>query len=486
MQRMLRSLVSVLFLSVLSALCLPGCVVNGSTRGVLIVRWQTASGTCASNGIQSVRLTFDGVGTHSQIQVPNIPCDLGSQSVSLVEGDYNVHVEGIGPGGATVATSGSQLIAVLGGSTQSSSVLVLGGSTGGGTGAVAVAWTVGGDAALAGCLKNQIDKVVVSVLDESKATILASAQATCTAGQITVTGVAAGTRYLQLDGITTQNKSTWGNATLYGPFTAVAGATVAISKPIDLTLLQPVGGGSVVVSWTIFGQSAAQACAKFGIDKITVSILDQSQTQTMGGATVTCSMGSATVSGLVGGSGFVQVDGASAAGQFNFGNAALYGPIQVPGSGSQVIPTSIDLIDLRSTISLDWQFADGGTCGAHNVSTVYVEVRDGANKIVVPMNDPYAAKPCNLSAADANDVRLIDLQFAKPTCAVPTGAKGLVICNVLGATIGVTLSTKDASTGAIAYGGSMQVKQIPPGTHTPIATPVLLAPCSGQNPCTTP
>ncbi len=485
MQRLFRSLFSFLSLAVLSALLLPGCVVNGSTRGVLIVQWQTATGSCASNGIDNVRLTFTGTGTQSQVQVPNIPCEVGSQSVSLIEGDYTVRIDGYSANGALVSTSASQMASVLGGTTQSTGILVLGGGTGA-NGSVAVSWTVNGDAALAGCLKNQLDKVVVSVLDQSQKTILASAQATCTAGQLTVTGVPAGSSYLQLDGITTQNQSTWGNATLYGPFTVIGGATVAISKPIDLTLLQPVGGGSVAVSWTIYGQPAAQACAKFGVDHVTVSILDASQSQTLGGATVSCATGSATVSGLTGGNGYVQVDGASAAGQFNFGNAAVYGPIQVPGSGTLVVPAPIDLIDLRATVSLDWQFADGGSCGSHNVSTVYVEIRDGANKVVVPMNDPYAAKPCNLSSADANDVRLIDMQFAKPTCAVPTGAKGLVICNILGSTIGVTLSTKDASTGAIAYGGSMQVKQIPPGTHTPIATPILLAPCSGSNPCTTP
>ena len=467
------------------AMSLSGCVVNGTSRGVLIVYWQTASGSCASSGISSVRLSFDATNAHNSTQVANIACELGSQSVSLLEGDYTVHVDGLGPGGSVVAKSGAQLVSVLGGTTQQTGTLVLGGSSGA-TGSVGVAWTVNGDAAMAGCLKNQIDKVVVSVLDDTKATILASAQATCTAGQLTLTGVPPGTRYLQLDGITTQNKSTWGNATLYGPFTAVAGATVVVSKPIDLTLLQPVGGAGVVVSWTLFGQQPAQACAKFGIDSVAVSILNQAQTQTLGGTTVSCAAGSATVTGVPAGAGYVQLDGATAAGQYNYGNATLYGPIQVPASGSLILPAPIDLVDLRSTVSLDWQFADGATCGAHNVSTVYVEVRDGANKIVVPMNDPYAAKPCNLSAADANDVRLIDLQFAKPTCAVPAGAKGLVLCNILGSTLGVTLSTKDASTGAIAYGGSMQIKQIPAGAHTPVATPLLLAPCSSKNPCTTP
>ena len=249
------------------------------------------------------------------------------------------------------------------------------------------------------------------------------------------------------------------------------------------------GAGAIQVSWTIDGQSAQFACGQRSLTKVTVSILDASKSKVLASGEVACTAGGANLIDVPVGSVWLQLDASTADGSIIYGNANPYGPIQVTPSATMLVQTPIDMVDLRATVSLDWQFADGGTCGQHGSQSVFVEISDTAtgNKVVVPMNDPLAKKPCNIGASSSYEARVIDMQFATPTCAIPPGAKGLVICGIRTSAIGVRISVLDAQQNAIFEGGSMTIKDIPAGQHTAITVPLYLSACdSVKNICGAP
>lgn len=247
--------------------------------------------------------------------------------------------------------------------------------------------------------------------------------------------------------------------------------------------------GAVQVSWTVDGQSAQVACGQRSLTKVTASILDATKTKVLASGSVACTAGGANLIDVPVGTVYLQLDAATADGSIIYGNPTAYGPISVSPSATMLVQTPIDMVDLRATVSLDWQFSDGGTCGQHNSQTVYVEISDTAsgNKVVVPMNDPWAKKPCNIGPNSSYEARVIDMQFATPTCAIPFGAKGLVICGIRTSAIGVRISVVDDGQNAIFEGGNMNIKDIPAGQHTAITVPLMLSACdSVKNICGAP
>ncbi len=249
------------------------------------------------------------------------------------------------------------------------------------------------------------------------------------------------------------------------------------------------GKGAVQLSWTIDGQSPQVACAQRSLTKVTASILDSTKSKVLASGSVACSAGGANLVDVPVGTVYLQLDASTADGSIIYGNPTAFGPIQVSPSATMLVQTPIDIVDLRAIISLDWQFSDGGTCGQHNSQSVFIEVSDTAtgNKVVVPMNDPWAKKPCNIGPNSSYEARVIDMQFATPTCAIPPGAKGLVICGIQTSAIGVRVSVLDANQNAIFEGGSMTIKDIPAGQHTAITVPLMLSACdSVKNVCGAP
>jgi hypothetical protein len=568
-----------------------GCIVNtGANHGIIQVQWEPVGGSCSALGIDSVTIRVEPA-DGSFPSIANVSCTQGSRSISVPEGDYDVRVEGLSAQDTVVAVTPWQTVTALAGFTQPTGVLPLG-PTVVTSGSIGVAWTIAGDSAIAGCAKRGIHTVVVSVLDETKTVIVASAESQCSAGQLTVNNVPIGVRYLQIDGLTQNNTVEWGNVSLYGPIDVPADTLVLVEKPIDLAPLTRALTGSISLGWTVLGTAANTGCAKYGVQTIAISVLDGSGKQVISTGSVPCANGSAIISNVPSGSRMLQLDGLNAQGQLVVGNDPLTGPFQVTGGTQTVISPAVNLVQLsgaggltltwtvlgkapatecakyeltnvdvrvlddqktqvlasvqvpckngtatlsnipagaryiqldglgpqtadsygnvllagpvqimanndaklanaidigkRTVVSLDWAFADGGSCASHQIGSVLVEVRDAGDKVVVPMNDPFAVKPCSISASSTYAQRVVDMGFVQPMCAIPPGAKGLVICNIPGSTIGVTLSGANQPSGAIQFGGSMQVKQIPVGTHIPVATALLLAPCTAGNPCTAP
>lgn len=239
--------------------------------------------------------------------------------------------------------------------------------------------------------------------------------------------------------------------------------------------------GNVQLSWTIAGQSAAAGCNAAGLSKMFISILDPSKTKIVATGEANCASGGANLTGVPTGTVYIQLDGATAGGAILYGNPTVFGPVEVLPAATTFIDGAIDVVSMTSTVSLDWQFQDGGTCGSHGSEFVLVEVSDlagGQQTVVIPMSDAWAKKPCDIGPNATYDNRVLDMQFATPTCQIPAGAKGLVVCGITSGAIGVRISVIEASSNTILYGGSMQISQIPAASHVPIDVPLYLAPCN--------
>ncbi|GEM_PF-3454778 len=245
-------------------------------------------------------------------------------------------------------------------------------------------------------------------------------------------------------------------------------------------------GGSVTVGWTVLGQPANTGCAKADIKTVTISMLNPSKTQVVAHASVPCNVGQATVLNVPAGQTWVQLDGTTSQNLTFYGNLALFGPVTVQAGFDTKLTSTLDIGDLRSSVGVQWQFANNNTCAGNNVSHVLIEVADSNKKVIIPVTAKDAKKPCEIDLNTPYAQRVVDLLFSEPTCKIPQGAKGLVICGITGTSIGVRVSALDATTGQILFGGSMEVLDIPAGTHTDLQTRVSLAPCSAQNKCASP
>lgn len=241
------------------------------------------------------------------------------------------------------------------------------------------------------------------------------------------------------------------------------------------------GAGEIRLNWTIGGESATTGCAKAGLTTVIVSLLGPTGSTVLSTAQTDCVDGGINLTGVAPGSYRVQLDGATKSGVLTWGNAQLGAAFNVAPGMSVIVQNPIELVDLRAAVSLNWQFSDSSTCKSKNVTWVLVEVRDGANKIVVPMSDISAKKPCDIGPNSEYDYRVIDMQFTKPTCTIPANAKGLIICGITGKQVTVSISTIDDFNGVLAFGGAMKIEAIPAATHTAISTPLYLSPCNNSN-----
>ncbi len=359
-------------------------------------------------------------------------------------------------------------------------------------GAIATAWTLGGQPAAVGCAATGVVKVVVSVFGKGQTTAFASASAACSAGKLSVTGLTPiAAVVLQLDGYTASDvagKPSYGNLAPAGDFSITGATTTAVSAPIDMVKLgegtsTSTGKGNVYVTWTVLGEAPATACSKRGITQIKVRVLDDKRAE-IASLTAPCKAGNVTVANVPTGTRLIQLDADGPAAPASWGSINVAGPFLIKNAEVTLSGKALD-IGQRTVFSLDWLFAEGGACTKAGVQTVYVEVRDAADKVVIPMSDPWAAKPCELTNLASYDARVLDFGFAQPQCAIPPGAHSLVVCNVTGAAIGLHATGVTASNQSVV-GGSMLIKPIAAGTHTALPVPLLLAPCGPNNTCTKP
>ena len=238
-------------------------------------------------------------------------------------------------------------------------------------------------------------------------------------------------------------------------------------------------GGDVVISWTLEGQDPLTGCAEYGAGDVKITLLDAVTNTPALEAAALCSDGSAQLLAVPAGDYLVQIDVFTTNGVAIWGNASL-AAISVFDGLVETAPV-LDLIDLRASISLDWQFGNGKSCADMGVSTVFVEIRDGANKRVVKMSAPDAKKPCALSVNSSFLDRVIDMQFANPVCSIPANAKSFVLCGITGSKVGISVSAVVDADGQIYEGGSMEVIDIPAGQHTVIDEPLYLDTCNDTN-----
>lgn len=464
---------------------LQGCIVNnGSSRGSIIVQWDTQAGTsCASLGISSVNVVAwrDGAayGTFT-----NGICQAGSLSIQVGEGNYTIHVDGIAPNGAVVATSPSASVAVLAYTTVTSPILVMSplGTTTGNTSSIQASWSVAGQAPATACGTNGVKTVVLSIVDSSQTKVLATAQAPCATGYATVTGLAAGTYYVQLDGYTASDASgqpSWGTLALKGPLALAANTDMTFNGPLDIVKLGSTSTtGGLTLGWTTFGSPAASGCSKYVIDKLNVTVLGADKTTALQTLPVACSAGQLAFANLPAGSVYVRIDEANPPDTSAYGNINLAGPFTVLGNQTANVSAPID-IGQRTIIGLPVAFNDGATCQSHGVGSVQYQV-SGNGKLIVPFNDADATKPCDLSTASYKQY-VIDLDNSPPACAVPPNAVGLVICNAHGIST-LSIQAHGLVGNSIAYAAKMDVQNLSDGKLTNVQTPLKLQPCGAGDP----
>jgi hypothetical protein len=341
-------------------------------------------------------------------------------------------------------------------------------TNGGGFGTIEVQWAVPGGCASQGIATVRVRTTRGSIVDAEISGI------SCQKGFQSLT-VSPGVHIVTIEGIS-NGGSIIAAASINN---VVVDANLTTTTPIA-QLTSQSALGTIQLSWTINGSSAVSACNAAGLSKVLITLFDSSKTKVVATGEANCSSAGANLIGVPSGTGYLQLDGLNANGTATFGNAALEGPIQVQAAATTFLDTPINLVALASVVSLDWQFQDGGTCGSHGSNQVLVEVSnlDNGAKVVVPMSDPDASKPCDIGQNSAYEARTIDLQFSPATCVIPAGAKGLVICGITGSAIGVRISVVDAATNTILYGGSMTIEKIPVASHAPIAVPLYLAPCN--------
>ncbi|MSQ84296.1 MAG: hypothetical protein EXR77_15665 [Myxococcales bacterium] len=467
-----------------------GCVVNnhGNQGPALTVRWTTAGGVCSALSVAQVKVNITQANAIKNSIVA--PCDSGEVQIAVATGSYQVQAIGLGATGEQVAVSTVVSVQVIANGVTTSPTLVLAASAASAVGSLAVGWTVQGQTAAVGCPAAGITKVVVTVFNNAQQKALGAGSVDCKAGQILLTNLELATGvYLQLDGYLATDadgKPSYGNPKMTGEFTLAAATTTAAATPIDLVKLTAgptaTGKGNISVSWTVLGESAATACAKRGLNQVYIRALNDKRAE-LASTVASCQDGAATLAGVPVGTGYVQLDATGPAAPASWGNVNVAGPFVLKDGRVVSPPKAID-IGQRTVVSLDWVF-ESGSCLSTGVQTVFVEVRDSADKVVIPMQDAWAGKPCDLTPLASYDARVLDLGFSQPQCAIPPGAKGLVLCNISGAKIGLHLSGVDAKNQPIV-GGSMQISPITAGHHVALPVQLQLASCTAQAPCKKP
>ena len=267
----------------------------------------------------------------------------------------------------------------------------------------------------------------------------------------------------------------------------VRGASLSgLQVEVDVNTLSPVltmgtvsaSGGTLRLKWQVAGMSAANGCAQLGLKTVTASVFNSTFSKVLAQEEATCSTGELEIGGIAAGQVWLQLDGRDAAEHAFWGNLKAYGPLDIVEGGTATLGEVLDVIDLRASINIPWQFANGKTCGGNGVTTVKLEISRADGTVLVPMSAADATKPCDIGAKTAMAQRAIDLQFASPTCTIPPGADGLILCGILEQNLDVRAVSIDEKTGTVSYGGWLKIRDLHLGTYTPNTKPLYLESCN--------
>ncbi len=256
----------------------------------------------------------------------------------------------------------------------------------------------------------------------------------------------------------------------------------------DTNILSPVlklqsgagGTAGLTANWTIAGMKAAQGCTKLDISMVTVTAFDSKLAKIVAQSKVNCTLGKVTLSNVPVGQVWLQIDAVDSSDHAFYGNANVIGPIQITAKTTSVLGLPEDIIDLRASIDIPWQFANGKTCGGNGVSSVMIEIRRPGGDVLVPLNAADANKACDLGKSNTMVERAIDLQFVNPTCKIPAGADGLVLCGIMDRNLDVRAVTVDEVGGALKFGGWLKIRDLQPGVFTNNNKPLYLESCNSN------
>ncbi len=251
----------------------------------------------------------------------------------------------------------------------------------------------------------------------------------------------------------------------------------------ELVLKSGTGSGDagVRVKWTVAGMAPATGCAQLSLDSVSVTVFDSKLTKALAQTTVACTVGQVAIDGLAPGDVWLQIDGVDKNEHAFYGNLNVIGPIGLASNTITALAAPENIIDLRASINIPWQFSNGKTCGGNGISIIKVEVRRPGAAVIVPLTANDAAKPCDLGPSNSLSERAIDLQFIKPTCNIPPGANGLIVCGILDKNLDIRAVALDEQSGAVGYGGWLKIRDLQLGTFTNNDKPLYLESCGASN-----
>lgn len=163
----------------------------------LVVSWTFDSGDCASNGVRTVRVTWGPEG--GATQTVDFTCEDGSGRLGDVGdgGTFAITAEGLDASGAVLAESYGQTVTFGGGGTGGTPIEV---HLHPAASDVTVSWSLADGGA---CPEGVILPYFVTLYVDPGAGELteevASAQESCSTGQVTLTGVAPGDYVVEVD-----------------------------------------------------------------------------------------------------------------------------------------------------------------------------------------------------------------------------------------------------------------------------------------------
>ncbi len=227
---------------------------GSSIQTAWTISGQAPAAACAANGIKSVTLSIYDTTQTQIIGSASAPCATGYATVAnLPTGNYYVLLDGYTaadvtghPSWGTPDFHGPFALAANTDMTFNAPLDIspLGNPTTG-VGGLSVGWTVFGTVAATACTTYSLGALNITVLGADKTTVLGSAQAACSTGQVALSNLAAGTIYVRIDEANPPDTNAYGNVALTGPITIVANQTASVTAPIDIAqrtiIAVPVG-----------------------------------------------------------------------------------------------------------------------------------------------------------------------------------------------------------------------------------------------------
>jgi hypothetical protein len=163
--------------------------------GPLDVTWTFASGDCASNRVESVRVTC--AATNGPEQTKTFPCSAGRGSMGTIgNGSYSVKAEGLDASGAARASNYKTTMTISGTGGIGSDVDV---TLHPAPGTVEVSWSIDGYGCPAGIVMNYAVTLYKALPDGSRGESVAEAEPSCSFGETTIPDVPPGDYVIILD-----------------------------------------------------------------------------------------------------------------------------------------------------------------------------------------------------------------------------------------------------------------------------------------------